>query len=246
MIHSLHPEKVMRVNVLREDAAPALNAVLSLAESCGYERAHTHQVKRCALRLFDELAPLHQMGATERFWLECAAILHDIGKVGGSRKHHKTALRIILESPRLPFDSDTRRVIGCIARYHTKAVPSKRHFHFAALDVIQSRLVMRLASMLRAADALDRGHRMLVDDLCCHITHRQIVIQLMLHGDSGAQAALLKRAERKGHLMQGVFNRKLVFECSTKPVLQTATSARAEARRIPALLPSPLRMIVQS
>jgi exopolyphosphatase/pppGpp-phosphohydrolase len=234
MIYSWRSEKPSSFRALREGTAadPALNAVLRLAESCHYERAHTHQVKRCALRLFDELQPLHRLGNRERFWLECGAILHDIGKSNGSRKHHKTALRIILESPLLPFDMTTRRIIGCIARYHTKAVPSRRHFHFAALDESESRLVLRLAAMLRAADALDRGHRMLVDDLRCRVTQRQLYVRLKLHGEKSAQTVLVKRILRKGELLERVFHRRLVVEAETQNAFLAARVASSGERLV--------------
>jgi alpha-galactosidase len=49
-------------------------------------------------RLFDELQPLHLLGAQERFWLNAGALLHDIGWIEGQKGHHKTALRTILHN----------------------------------------------------------------------------------------------------------------------------------------------------
>ncbi len=80
-----------------------LSTVLRLAQTCDYEANHSHQVTRLALRLFDELESLHHLGQEPRFWLECAGILHDIGWIEGWRNHHKTALRVILTTPLLPF-----------------------------------------------------------------------------------------------------------------------------------------------
>ncbi|TLN24103.1 HD domain-containing protein, partial [bacterium] len=73
----------------------AVQACLRLAQMMEYEADHTHQVTRLALRLFDETVELHKLGELERFWLQCAGLLHDIGWVEGWKGHHKTSLRII-------------------------------------------------------------------------------------------------------------------------------------------------------
>ena len=43
------------------------------------EMEHSEHVRKLALELFDALQDLHKLGKRERCWLECAAILHDIG-----------------------------------------------------------------------------------------------------------------------------------------------------------------------
>ena len=60
-----------------------VNAIIGIGEAYGFETEHALQVTRLALRLFDELQPLHGMGNTERIWLRAAAMLHDVGKARG-------------------------------------------------------------------------------------------------------------------------------------------------------------------
>ena len=122
-----------------------------------------------ALRLFDELQPLHGLGATERFWLHCAGLLHDIGWIEGRKGHHKTALRMILTTPDLPFERREREIIGCVARYHRRGLPTLKHEAFAALSAPDQRVVRRLAAILRVADGLDRTHQGIVKDVTCAI-----------------------------------------------------------------------------
>jgi len=57
-----------------------LRAVLRLAAQHNYESAHAHRVAAFAQQVFDELSALHGLSRRERFWLRCAAILHDIAK----------------------------------------------------------------------------------------------------------------------------------------------------------------------
>lgn len=192
----------------REGLDPRLQAVLHLAVRCQYEAQHSHQVTRLALRLFDELQPLHRLGVEERFWLECGALLHDIGWVEGQQKHHKTALRIILSTPRLPFRTNERFIIGAIARYHRKALPSEKHDHFAALRPAERRVVRITAGILRVADGLDRTHRSLVRDLTCRISPGQIAIECAATEDAQVEC---ETAADKGALLAQALERELVI-----------------------------------
>ena len=136
--------------------SPAMESALALAKECKYEREHTHQVERLALEIFDQLGRLHKLGRAERFLLRCAAILHDIGWLEGQKGHHKTALRIIMDSPILRFDFPRRRIIGLIARYHRKSLPKEQHTYFRDLDAKDRNIVRKLSGILRVADGLDR------------------------------------------------------------------------------------------
>ena len=187
-----------------------LQAVLQLARSCEYEEEHTQQVTRLALRLFDELKLVHGLGPRERYWLECGALLHDIGLIEGVQGHHKASLRIILDTPLLPFDKKERLIIGSIARYHRAALPQERHSHFAALKPGLRRIVRILAAILRVADGLDYTHQSLVNELSCVLSAKQVVVRCAVKGPAEAER---QRALEKGDLLEEVLERKLVVEC---------------------------------
>jgi putative phosphoesterase len=183
-----------------------LEAVRNLARTCDYEVEHTNQVTRLALMLFNELQFVHRLGPGERFRLHCSGLLHDIGYVMGTKSHHKKALKIILKSDELPFTRRQRLVIGSIARYHRKAMPSTRHGHFARLDKADRVRVRVLAGILSLADALDSSHRSLVHDLRCTVTDRQIVVHCVVYG---IYEEMRQRVLEKGFLFETVFKRKL-------------------------------------
>ncbi len=191
-----------------------LTAVIQLAQTCDYDASHTSQVTRLALRLFDQLQTLHNLGAEEREWLHYAGLLHDIGWIEGWREHHKVALRIILDTPLLPFSNKERLIIGSIARYHRKALPDIKHDHFAALAEDERHLVEVLASMLRLADGLDSTHQRRVRDLTCKVTEKKITVQCMVQGEAVEEE---KAAAGKSDLMSRAFGRKVKFDW--KPIL---------------------------
>ena len=123
---------------------PRLHPVMQLAQICEFEAGHSRHVTFLALRLFDELQPLHQLGPEERFWLQAGSLLHDIGWVEGWRSHHKTSMRIILSTPMLPFSNKERLIIGSIVRYHRKGLPKAKHDNYAALPPASQRVTSQL------------------------------------------------------------------------------------------------------
>ncbi len=192
----------------RDERKRRLNCVLALAERCAYEVDHTHHVTNLCLRLFDELSLLHRFGAAERFWLRCAALLHDIGWVEGRKGHHKTSLRLILESLHSGLGARERSIIGSIARYHRGALPKERHEHFSALSPVDQYRVTVLAGLLRVADGLDRTHRRVVQDVSCDVACREIRVtcSVRMYPGPEREAALVK-----GRLLERALDRKLVI-----------------------------------
>jgi len=184
-------------------------AVMSLAQTCETELAHTQHVTALALRLFDATLNLHHLGNREREWLEYASLLHDIGWVEGWKEHHKTSLRIILSTSLLPFDGKERLVIGSIARYHRKAEPSAKHDHFTVLEPDERRSVIVLSAILRLADGLDRQHKSRVKDISCRVGPKTVRLTCLAVEKPEEE---FQAAAEKGTLFEQVFNRRLKID----------------------------------
>lgn len=167
---------------------------------------HPTQVARLALALFDQLADHHGLGPRQRRLLECAARLHDIGWVGGRRKHHKRSMQLIQDDRSLPFKRRDRALIAQIARYHRKALPSLRHQGFAALDPSDRALVRLLAGLLRVADGLDYRHLNNVRSVACRWMPQGLVLHC--RGENSAEPECV-RAKQKGDLLEKVLRRPL-------------------------------------
>jgi len=184
----------------------SMAAVRQLAESYLGDLAHTHQVTYLSLRLFDELQSLHGFSETEKYLLECGALMHDIGWVQGWKGHHKSSLQMILDNQKLPFDGKEKLIIGSIARYHRKALPSLSHDHFAALEPGERKMVSKLAAILRIADGLDRTHTNAVSDLRCIVTKREVIIKCTVSHPAPEEE---KNAYIKADLFEKVYKRKI-------------------------------------
>ena len=190
-----------------------LEAVLDLARRCRYERGHTHQVTRLALQLFDALTDLHGLGPRERFWLECGALLHDIGWLDGQQGHHKAAQRLIMGDAALPLERRPREIIGLIARYHRKALPSEKHKIYRHLGQADRHRVAVLGGILRIADGLDRTHSSVVQDLRSRVAQRAITITCRLREPADIE---FMAAKKKADLLEGVFGRPVVIGAGKK------------------------------
>lgn len=138
---------------------------------------HSEQVRKLSLELFDALQDLHKLGKRERCWLECAAILHDIGLSQGPKAHHKKSLNLILNEAQLPFTSIERRVIGNVARYHRKGCPQYKHYNFKSLSSELRRKVTTLVGILRLADSLDFSHQSIVQNVEAHVAFENVTVQ---------------------------------------------------------------------
>lgn len=198
-------------NISPEQQA-SLDAVIELAHTCEYEETRTNYVTNLALQLFDELQNLHKLGQRERFWLLCAGILHDIGWINGWKGHHKNSLRIILNTPMLPFNNKERLIIGSIARYHRNVLPSLEHDHYAVLEAHEREVVSVLAACLRLADGLDSAHKARVHDLQFEITSKEIVLTCITEEISPEEEIA---ANSKSDLLRSVFNRKVIIDWKT-------------------------------
>lgn len=183
---------------------------IELAKACNYEKGHAHHVTKLALKLFDELKSLHHLGDQERFLLESAALLHDIGWVKGRQGHHKTARDIIMNSENLPFRPEEKIIVALVVRYHRRALPQETHKYYADLDEESRQKICVLSAFLRTADGLDRSHMDLVEDLSCEILAGKIILKLQAD-----KAPLLEMqvGKQKADLLEQVFKREVIIQC---------------------------------
>ncbi|MCB1170821.1 MAG: HD domain-containing protein, partial [Leptospiraceae bacterium] len=102
----------------------------------------------------------------EKEILEYAALLHNCGIAIAHSAHHKHSHYIISNTETLlGFTGREIQVMATIARYHRKALPSKKHDEYDDLNRYDRRLVKVLAGILRIAIGLSRGESGRVDGL---------------------------------------------------------------------------------
>jgi CHAD domain-containing protein len=169
---------------------------------------HTRNVTMLALRMFDDLIELHQMGAWERFLLECACSLHDIGWKYGQKGHAKHSADMILSDEQLLLDINERNIIALVARAHRKNDSSESGGIFSLLTPKERDSALMLASLIRIADALDYSHSGSIQSVHCTINPEAVEIKISAVQDASSE---LEHARLKGDLFVRVFKRALVI-----------------------------------
>ncbi len=133
--------------------------------------AHSERVAKFSIDLYDGLQSKGLVGrnlnglgtesfqAQERSALYMAALLHDVGKAGGNKGHHKESEALIKShTAPLGWSADAMRRAAVIARFHAGALPVRTHKLLRHLLPDEQRIVIRLAAILRLANAFDAEH----------------------------------------------------------------------------------------
>ncbi len=188
---------------------PVQAAVMALSRRLDPDPDHSWQVCRLSMILFDLLSPLLALAESDRQILQNAALLHDTGWSVPGMPHHKASRMIILRDRSIPFPCGDREIIAEIARYHRKASPSLTHPGFTALGPGDQHRVRALSALLRVADACDRSHRAIVQDISLSFKPGEIVITCHTTGIHDAEQAAL---EKKSHLLAEVTGLRVIPE----------------------------------
>jgi exopolyphosphatase/guanosine-5'-triphosphate,3'-diphosphate pyrophosphatase len=165
-------------------------SVLRLAEQMDEDPAHSAQVARLALEVFDATAGGHQLGDDSREVLEAAALLANVGLFVSHAGHHKHSYYVIRNSEMLTGFTDREiELIAQVARYHRKSVPRKKHAEFSALGRDDQQRVRVLAGILRIAVGLDRNHGARVRSVSC-VPAQDGSLTLAVEPEPGADISL--------------------------------------------------------
>jgi len=143
---------------LQQKYQQLISAVMSVGEKYEFDRNHASIVTAYALEIFDAMQDIHRLSEKERLLLEIAALLHDIGYFVSISRHHKHSYYLISESDIVGLSARDKLIVANIARYHRKSFPKGQHENFQNLDSKEKKIILKLASILRVADALDRDH----------------------------------------------------------------------------------------
>jgi len=155
----------------------------SLGEKYSWDAAHGRHVASLAAGLFDQLSEEHGLGAHHRLLLEVAALLHDIGVFVGRRAHHKHSQYILSVSDVFGLSREDMVFVAVVARYHRRAFPQKSHPTYVALDREARVAVLKLAAILRLANALDAERRQKVTSVRLTRTERAWRLEASGAGD---------------------------------------------------------------
>ena len=151
-----------------DEAGARRRSISQLIRATRVDETHAAHIVHLSLSLFDQWKALglHEYGRAREL-LEYAALLHDSGFFVSHTDHQQHSYYLIRHSELLGFNDREVEIIASLALYHRKSIPRRKHPNFGRLDAKTQRVIMVLSCALRLAEALDRSHLMLVNDVTC-------------------------------------------------------------------------------
>lgn len=218
----------------------ALERLKLWAALCDPDFAHARRVASHAVKIYDGLARheiFPEQSQQSRAILQIAALMHEVGRLKGSKKHHKRGARMLAKlTPPIGVGREELSRAAIVSRYHRGALPQKKHRAFAKLPPQEQKRVMMLAGILRLACALDGDHRGLIRQISLARENGRFVISARGYTPV---SALAQRVAGARHLLE-VATSQPVLVRGEEPRLSprgqrrksTAASANSKNRRI--------------
>jgi exopolyphosphatase / guanosine-5'-triphosphate,3'-diphosphate pyrophosphatase len=205
-----------RGQIARTDRYPDIRrrSVFELADRCRWYQAHSEQVARLALSLFDQTRGIHGGTDREREWLEFAGLLHDIGGHIAYEGHHRHSYYLIRNGGLRGFEPEEIEAIALMARYHRRGQPRKAHGELSSMPRATRRAVRLAAAILRIAESLDRSHAQIVERV--ELRPRRDGLKLVVHAKGPVE---LERWAAQGQLepLAEVLGRDIEIDTAATP-----------------------------
>ncbi|MCQ2610379.1 MAG: HD domain-containing protein [Treponema sp.] len=198
------PDSQLQAEFYSQISASALN----LLRKYHGDEAHALYVRDTSLIIFDALKEETGLDERDRMLLEVSCILHDIGMFIRMSNHQNHSAYIISNSEIFGLRKSEIKGIAEIARHHRGPSMPLDDEYFQALGHEERMLILKLTSILRIADALDRSHLQKLTDLsiskqndCLFITDK-----------AGHNKTMEKHAlAEKGTMFEFVFGYKIIL-----------------------------------
>lgn len=177
------------------------------ARRLGGNDAHLRQVVEFSATLFSRLRKLHKLGSEWQAYLTAAAIMHDSGEAVSSTHHSRHSYYIVKNADLPSMEPWESEFVAQLCLWHASGKPDSKAFPFDG-NKKRREAFYKLLSLLRVADALDRGHKSSARIVRIAVDARRV--RILLAGKS-VDLELL-RVEQKKALFEQVFGRVLIAE----------------------------------
>lgn len=193
------------------------HSVLQFGKRLQINEPHALQVKKLALRLFEQLAPAllpNDQGddyEEDIKLLKAAAYLREAGKFLSAPQYHKHS-HYLIENSRLPgFTEPERTMMGLIARFQRKGVPASDNRYCAELKKDEIARLKFFSGIVRLATALDRTRQNRVQDV--NVTLQGGEARFTIKHVAGSYPEVeLHKARLESAALEKCFDRKVSFD----------------------------------
>lgn len=172
------------------------------------DEVHAECVRMVSLKIYDVLRTELAFDEHARSLLEVAAILHDIGIFICSDNHNLHSYYIIHNSEIFGLSRSDKTIVSAIAKFHRGKLMPQDYDEFQLLPRSERMMILKLTSILRIADALDRGHIQKFSDFSLRL-QRDV---LFIHTKNAKNTVLEKIAlTEKASMFESVFGYKIIL-----------------------------------
>lgn len=197
------------------------HSVQQFGRRLGINEQHALQVRRLSLRLFEQLAPTllpNDKGddyEEDIKLLKAAAYLRESGKFLAAPQYHKHS-DYLISNARLPGFTETERTImGLIARFQRKSVPSADNRYCLELAPEDIGRLRFLSGIVRLAAALDRTRQSKIHDIIADGTDTGHLRLTLVHDETWKPEVELHKARLEAPALEKCFERRVSF--ATRP-----------------------------
>jgi len=183
-------------------------SAVNLGRRFHFDEAHSRYVADLSMIIFDALVKEHGMSRRHRVILETAAILHDIGTFIKASNHQKHGQYIVSNSEIFGLHQDELGIVANVINYHRGNPPLQTDIEYIKLQREERILVLKMASILRVADALDRGHSQRIKKIT---VERRLETVVLNAADAYDLSSEVMAIEEKGKMFQDVFGYKVML-----------------------------------
>ena len=172
---------------------------------------HSQHVARLALQLYDGLpATSSTRSREERTTLQLAALLHDVGQSQKDKAHHKTTQKLITRLvPPLGWSLDKLKMVAAVARYHRGALPRAGQKVLAGFTPQKRQTAIRLAAILRLANAFDADRDGRIERLACERQNGFLLIRAQAYDPRDRLAETIAASR---HLLETVYRHPVLVK----------------------------------
>lgn len=190
-------------------------SILKLARLCRFEENHAQHVAKLALRMFDtaKQCELHSLDRKARQFLYYGALVHDIGIFISYSGHDAHGHYLVKNFNLLGFTQSEVDVLAALVFMH-RMKNTRACQHFMELKEEHKPTVDILSVFLKCAEAMERSHSQLIEDVRFECDGD--VIKLVLY-HSKACPLEVKKIEGAKKMLKKFFDKEIELEwvCDT-------------------------------
>lgn len=192
----------------REFDAQIIASAKNLGARYLIDKQHSEFVAGMSVRLFDFLKEELGLTRNDRLLLEVAGLLHDVGHFIQETDHHLHGQYIVEHSDIFGISREDLSILSNVIRYHRGKLPEKTHIKYGGLSRKDRTRVLKLAALLRVADALDRGHCQHIHKFSLEINDDILLITMNEICDISLEQTAL---QKKALLFESIFGYKVIL-----------------------------------